>query len=116
MRHDIDINKIASMLTDDPDIFVENEIPKKCPKCKPGRTCPKCLTVEASKPKSSKKSKGHNAPDTEKFDDKFKTIKGHSEKRKKPETPGKEDRPASSLGKLKGQEGSKSSPYLKSSK
>lgn len=91
MRHDIDINKIASMLTDDPDIF-----------------------KEASKPKSSKKNPEMDVVDV---DGKFVVHDGYDEDRDKPAKPG-EQRRASDLQKgPKGEEGSKSKkPYIEPKK
>ena len=140
MRKDIDINLIASMLTDDPDLFIEAA--DQGVKCKCGLAfgnqaqCVSCGTMkndvtnpkrgyslkdgkyvraENIKPKASKKKKKRTEPDTEKFDDKFEAHDGHDEK-KEPAKPGEQKRSSSLKDGPTGEEGSKSSPYLKSSK
>jgi hypothetical protein len=128
MRQNININLIASMLTDDPDVFIEGAQPIKCTDCGTmipvsQAQCEKCgkfktaiINNENSKPKSSKKKKkSSNKPKSEKFDNKFKIHGGHEE-RKKPAKPGDQKRSSSLTKGPEGEQGSKSSPYLKSNK
>lgn len=104
------VNKIAKLLTEDPDIFEEE---KQTPKKRKFKVIVSQKPVVFEEKKKDKKKTESNKPDEETFGKEFRTLLGLDEK-SEPADPSKKDRNQKSPNnKLDGAEQPKNSPYMK---